>query len=184
MLVVARYNEDLSWVKDINIPHIIYNKGEEILDETLNIKILPNIGRESNTYLHYIIEYYNNLPENIIFSQGNPFPHCNNFKEMIQNYELNNSVYNLSHWMVTEDLEGRPHAYGYGMVPMLNNLGIPLTVSNFIFPAGAQFIVNKKSILNKSLIWWKETLYKHDKNELSPWIFERLWPIIFNYQSL
>jgi hypothetical protein len=184
MLIVARYNEDISWVKPLNIPHIIYNKGEEILDKTLNIKTLSNIGRESNTYINYIIEHYNNLPENIIFSQGNPFPHCHNFIELIKNYEDNDSILNLSHWIVTEDLEGRPHAYGYGMVPMLETLNIPLTVSNFIFPAGAQFIINKRFILNKPLSWWEEVLYKHDKNELSPWIFERLWPLIFNYSCI
>jgi len=184
MLVVARYNEDISWVKNLNISHIIYNKGNNLEDSTLNIKSLPNIGRESHTYLKFILEYYNNLPENIILCQGDPFPHCSDFLNLINKPNINYEITNLSHWIVTEDLEGRPYAYGYGMVDMLENLKIPLTTSNFQFPAGAQYIINKKLIQNKPLLWWEETFQKHNENPLSPWIFERIWPIIFNHQLI
>jgi hypothetical protein len=103
---------------------------------------------------------------------------------LINKPNINYEITNLSHWIVTEDLEGRPYAYGYGMVDMLENLKIPLTTSNFQFPAGAQYIINKKLIQNKPLLWWEETFQKHNENPLSPWIFERIWPIIFNHQLI
>jgi hypothetical protein len=183
MLVIAKYNEDISWIKNVDIPYIIYNKGNKPI-EGCNIISLPNIGRESHTYLSFIIENYYNLPENIIFCQGDPFPHCNNFLDLIKNYNINQDIINLSHGMVTEDLEGRPNAYGYGMLDMLHLLNIPLTVDKFIFPAGAQFTINKKCIINKSLNWWENSLSEHDKNQLSPWIFERLWPLIFTHSNI
>lgn len=68
-VVVARYNEDISWIKPIEDHCVIYNKGT-----TLNIPneiIIPNVGRESETYLHYIIDNYDSLPEIIVFTQGN-----------------------------------------------------------------------------------------------------------------
>ncbi len=75
-LVLARYNEDISYLKTNIFDNLIihlYNKGTEIMDEDIinnkNIKIykLPNVGKCDHTYLYHIINNYNNLPELIIF---------------------------------------------------------------------------------------------------------------------
>jgi hypothetical protein len=71
-LVVARYNEDISWTH-IFPNKVIYNKGDnKTIPEDLQqyVKHLPNVGREAHTYLHYIIENYDNLPDVVLFSQG------------------------------------------------------------------------------------------------------------------
>jgi hypothetical protein len=84
-LVVARYNEKLDWLKDVpkNINIIIYNKGLEDLTQTF-IK-LPNIGRESHTYLYHIITNYNNLADITIFSQGDSIFHSPDFIKLLKN---------------------------------------------------------------------------------------------------
>ncbi|MCT4634826.1 MAG: DUF3431 domain-containing protein [Rickettsiales bacterium] len=80
-VVVSRYNEDLNWLKtefpDEKIT--IYNKGENniISQPNWNIVQLPNIGRESHTYLYHIISNYNNLADRTLFLQGNPYDHKN-----------------------------------------------------------------------------------------------------------
>ena len=60
-LIVARYSEDISWLKNYkNFDIIIYNKGkpfQENLDFT--IKEITNVGRESHTWLFHIIKNYN-----------------------------------------------------------------------------------------------------------------------------
>ena len=63
-LVIARYNENLDWLKKIpkNIKITIYNKGKH--DISYPIKSIPNVGKESNTYLYHIIKNYNNLSKN------------------------------------------------------------------------------------------------------------------------
>jgi hypothetical protein len=72
-LVVARYSEDVRWTH--MFPNkVIYNKGDiqTIPEELLPcVKQLPNVGREAHTYIHYIIENYDNLPDVVIFTQGN-----------------------------------------------------------------------------------------------------------------
>ena len=67
-IIVARYNEDINWLnREIN-NCIIYNKGEKLnIDNEI---MLENVGRESDTYLHYIITNYNNLPDIIVFTQA------------------------------------------------------------------------------------------------------------------
>jgi len=77
-IVIAHYKEDVTWLNNLyhesirNI--IVYNKDKESpLNNTKVInKQLPNIGREAHTYLTYCVEYYNNLPEFVIFLQGSP----------------------------------------------------------------------------------------------------------------
>ena len=75
-LVVARYEEDISWIK--RIPEnmysrlFIYNKGSDIeLNFTKIIfNSLPNYGRESHTYLKHVIDNYDNLGDITLFIPG------------------------------------------------------------------------------------------------------------------
>lgn len=67
-IVVARYNESVDWLLDEKDKCIIYNKGT--LLHLQNEILLENVGRESDTYLRYIIDHYDNLPEVIVFTQA------------------------------------------------------------------------------------------------------------------
>jgi hypothetical protein len=78
-LVVARYNEDLFWLNWLPFrPRVIvYNKGVAIkpLDDIApnaggTVIPLPNVGRESHTYLHHIVANYDQLADVTIFVQG------------------------------------------------------------------------------------------------------------------
>jgi hypothetical protein len=68
IFVVARYNENIDWLEPEKDHCIIYNKGEKLQVE--NEIMLNNVGRESETYLHYIITNYDNLPDIVIFTQA------------------------------------------------------------------------------------------------------------------
>ena len=69
-IVVARYNEDIRWLGSDISNCIIYNKGEKLPYTNINEIMLPNVGRESETYLNYIITHYDNLPDVVIFTQA------------------------------------------------------------------------------------------------------------------
>ena len=81
--VVARYNEEIEWIKAFPGHRIIiYNKGSEapILDSCdYEINMLPNIGREAHTYLHHIVHNYNIIREHpdrvTFFTQGSVIDH-------------------------------------------------------------------------------------------------------------
>jgi hypothetical protein len=103
-LIISRFNENLNWIdyipKNLNIKIIIYNKGLNDI-KYKNIK-LPNIGRESHTYLYHIIKNYNNLADINIFTQGDPFFHNPNFI-----YDL----YKINTFELTQ-----PLSYGYNYI--------------------------------------------------------------------
>lgn len=66
-IVVARYNEDISWTNKYHPNVIIYNKGIETIENSVS---LSNVGRESHTYLYHITSNYDNLAERTVFVQG------------------------------------------------------------------------------------------------------------------
>ncbi len=81
-VVIARYNEDISWLKDhFRTQKVtIYNKGENDLnfDGFENIQVIPleNVGRESHTYLYDIVtNYESDTQDAVLFLQGRPFDH-------------------------------------------------------------------------------------------------------------
>lgn len=82
-IVIARYNEPLNWLTTCLTPEQrlsvwIYNKGPPVSVDGVpshQIQSLPNIGRESHTYLTHIIKQWDNLPERVYFIQADPFPH-------------------------------------------------------------------------------------------------------------
>lgn len=86
-VVIARYNENIAWVFDAlqnikNVKYFVYNKGHDEFDliksikDGANVQVikLPNLGRESDTYMHHIIanyeEYKSNPNAYVFFTQG------------------------------------------------------------------------------------------------------------------
>lgn len=92
-IIVARYHEDFDWLESEMHNCIIYNKGEKL--GLSNEICIPNVGRESETYLNYIISNYENLPDTIIFTQANITDHINlpgpRKKRLMINY-MNNTL--------------------------------------------------------------------------------------------
>lgn len=184
-IVVARYNEDVSWLSDIQHDKIVYNKGN-FLENTI---VLKNIGREALTYLYHIVENYDNISEWTVFLQGNPFDHCKNIIEIINNmphsldtlYKCSNGCYPLAHTYYEESEEtGRL----LGVYP--EELYKRFFISGkkiFRYASGAQYIVNKKNIINKSLKFYQDIIDKCNWYSHAPWSIERLWSDIFASES-
>lgn len=100
-IVIARYKEDLSWIKDYFPTQkvTVYNKGENNLNlgENVTVVAIDNVGREAQTYLNHIVKNYSSLKSHIVFLQGNPFDHKGKiFLENIKNNKLKYSYYSKS----------------------------------------------------------------------------------------
>jgi len=73
-VVVAAYNEDLSWITEEpfnGLDILCYHKGSKEIQNckapNCRIEKLPNVGRETHTYLHHIINNYDNLAPVTVF---------------------------------------------------------------------------------------------------------------------
>ena len=58
VLLIARYEEDLTWLEDF----------PDIPRDNLKVFRSDNVGREAETYVSYIVQNYEDLPDRIIFS--------------------------------------------------------------------------------------------------------------------
>jgi len=85
-VVVNHYQHDTSWVDRLFFNVSVYNKNpnEHFLYE-LN---LPNVGFDSIVYFTYIIDNYDNLPEYVAFLQDDPFFHCMDVIQIINNFNF------------------------------------------------------------------------------------------------
>ena len=58
LVVVSKYNEDVSWIEKIIHDVLIYDKSNSPIQKSIG---RPNVGRESETLLNYIITNYLNI---------------------------------------------------------------------------------------------------------------------------
>lgn len=83
-VVIAHYRENLNWIRGLNHPSIrrvfVYTKGPVVADlsgETVSHSYLPNVGRESHTYLWHSVHNFRDISEGrmadfTFFVQGSP----------------------------------------------------------------------------------------------------------------
>lgn len=194
-IIVSRYNEDLSWLLPFKDISIIYNKGPfHPLLNNFNVINLPNYGRESNTYLNYIIENYNNLPEYNIFFQGKIFDHSplsiedyfkeNDFNGYIRYIEMNILKKNIRHFGKWKENINSMRTSNLTVYDWLNKY-VELDISNQEYAGivwGANFSVSKKLIQEKPVDFYKYLLrfVNYHFNPEEGHFFERSWNLIFH----
>jgi hypothetical protein len=210
-IVISHFCEKLDWIHKIkSIDKIIYEKGKgntkkqncpfyksDIVANKLKIITLPNIGRESHTWLYHIVNNYNNLAEYTIFVQGNPLDHYSEIIETLLNlpnslsglFEFSTGCYSLCDVCIIE----RPSEWNRFQIFPQEVYDSFFSTKNkwFLYGCGAQYIVHKKCIINKPLDFYIDLYqylvkqYEVDPNKHShvPWTLERLWPSIFDSED-
>jgi hypothetical protein len=186
IIIVARYNENIEWTKNISNV-IIYNKGLK-LEGNYNEFLLNNVGREGHTYYKYICDNYDNLDDYLIFLQGNPFDHSpniiNNLNKYINNKELNLDFEFLSEWIIRSNIDRERELNWQCKNIYLTYekiFGIKCSNNECIFGAGAQFIVSKTQILKKPKEFYENIvkILEYDINPCEGYDIERLHKYIF-----
>ena len=123
-LIICRYKENIDWIEIIKRSRLIekilvFNKGpDDIYFNEVKIDIInvENIGREGGTYLDYIINNYDNLPDNLVFTQANPFNHNENFLDFFKDESIklyiDKDILNLTtHYKISENENIPPQSF-------------------------------------------------------------------------
>jgi hypothetical protein len=186
-IIVARYNEKINWTKQLkNV--LIYNKGKCISPDEYNYKQLKNIGREGHTYYQYIYDNYDYLDNYTAFVQGNPFDHSPNLIKQITNFSEQENIqfHYLSNWKIKCNITGCKY-YNPNRRPNMMEVYEMLfdkKVDNleWVFGAGAQFIVSKKAIYKKPKEFYRKIINLLESKDTVNigYIIERFHPLIFN----
>ena len=105
--VIAHYKEDLSWTKKLNLDYTytiiddgcmykISVKDHGFDPERYKIIEGDHSPQEASKYLTYIIDNYDQLPDRICFTQGDPIYHSPDFIQLVNNYELHEPMQPLT----------------------------------------------------------------------------------------
>ena len=200
-VVINRYNESIEWVKKMNRKNIvIYNKGKTPIENTIQKQ---NIGREVESFLYHVVNNYYNLPDYLIFIQGNPFDHMHkhinpdNFQQHLDNL-INSGITDVEPFFTNKWLEthGRyPAIQSKEYYSLFFDGPIP---PQSIFSSGCQYIIPKKNILsrpiqfymkihamtlNTQILLFNDSHYiQHpfDCNSIDGWCLERLLMYVFS----
>ena len=161
-IVIAKYNENTEWIKDLptDIQVYLYTKNIDI----------PNSGRESSTYLHHIVEHYDDLTDEIIFCQGNPFDHCPDFLIRIQTDNT---------FGIIAQCDGNGMPNHKLPVCMFSDVLLGFILETYTFIAGAQFKVKRTDILKRPKAFYEHALIVANQYPIAPFVFERVWNYIF-----
>ena len=202
-LIIARYNEDLEWLKEYSDFEItVYNKGENLKENKLfQVINLENKGRESHTWIHHIVNNYYHLNEVNIFLQGKiddlncmAYKNPNDYLDKINKYGFSVSRYGLLgpfHWdwnvNINKDIryvkqwennEISRSKIGFRNFAKELFPEIPLFVATSY---SGCFAVKREAIHLNDLLFYKKLLniLSRHKNPIEGHYMERLWCYIF-----
>lgn len=203
-IIIARYNENIDWLNSLIDKCVIYNKGDKL--NISNEIPLNNVGRESHTYLHYIISNYENLPEIVLFSQAKISDHIKEdsilyFNKLIDDakihgkskplYSYNNTCkdklydwgpeWNLNNYHVINIpyLNNKKISYKNWFI---NNIRLEYPEPIYIYCNGI-FAVRRDIILKNSKEYYKKLIKQceYNINPIEGHFFERSWYYIFDF---
>ena len=88
---ISHYDGNIDWITTYNKEnYIVYNKSGKNLPKEINHSNIENVGYNVYSYLKYIIDNYDNLPETIVFCKDNVFTRHINFKLFKEYLKSNN----------------------------------------------------------------------------------------------
>jgi hypothetical protein len=203
-LVVARYNEDLSWVGVMAHAHpmkvSVYNKGTPFP----KCHNLPNVGREAHTYLHHITERWDTLADWTVFTQADPEPHTTAEEFLTLFPPSVAGIRGIKHFRLDGELKedgriawqcsptwfskvesGEIGISEWSLVEFFNKFLGPVDLSKVVYYGGAIFAVSKANICRHPRSFYQSLLatVDHHIHPEEAHYLERAWHCIFTTRS-
>lgn len=206
-IIVAKYNENVDWLQNTDKTKlIVYDKGDTpILDEKIQTIKRVNVGREGETFLFYILENYDNLPDYMVFIQAFPFDHANlnsqNFQEKINELIQSSPTETIPLFReLFYENHGRCHSI---YSPEYYKFILGFVDDTSVFSPGGQYLVKKSDILSKPIDFYKRIhamllnnditnvddliipgKFNFSQHVIHGWALERLFYYIFNSKKI
>lgn len=204
IVVISHYNEDIEWVKELEIPYVVYTKGtpEQLKTEHEQVvRFGPNKCREATSFIKYIIDNYNTLPDNVCFIQSERISwHNDDLLDIIKRFKWGKYDYcNINHrnkyyrsGILLKDTTKatlpkyrnsglhRAEIWDY----FFTDLGPPPEEEEWYCYGCGQFVVKRQAIEKHPLSFYKHLYSQMMKCEIAKehytaLIFEHMWFRIF-----
>jgi len=185
-LIVSRFRENLDWITEIHHAFneiIVYNKGGSFKspDEVSLIVPLTNVGREGHTYAYHIVRNYSRLRGLLVFCQGNPAPHFDYRKKLVNLQETETYQPLSSRYMKKCCENGAPEHRNIPLnrvtMELLGHKFRPRGIwANGIFAVGASVVKARPVSLYSKI----EKMLESSMDPIEGYCIERLWDEILN----
>ncbi len=180
-VIISRYEEDISALTNqvCDFSPIVYDKG----NGTSGGIPRPNIGFESETWMHHFAKHYHTLPEVTLCLQGDPLAHCT---EEALIAILKRDPETITFEPLGVGREQRPDGMPDhpGLAEPLGRLWRALFVGK-VPPGrwycwyGGQFAVHRDIVRRRSRKWYARAA-KLIRSKADACAVERMWPLIFS----
>ncbi len=192
-VVVSKYKENVDWIKHIKHPVLIYDKSDTPIQNSIP---RPNIGREAENLLYYIITNYYSLPNLTLFLQGDPRsnPVTYSYEQVIDevNKHHNSDLKTILTWEGSTDIR----SYWLKSCSILHNILFENTF-NVKYSSGVQYVIPKEAILNRPIEFYVTlhmlvVKYGHEglqanldnlNKGIDAWTLELMWGKIFDTKT-
>ena len=187
--VISHYKENMDWLAPVANHCHIYHKGGEVIPhfEYRQWQTLPNVGRESHTYLQHIINY---LADITVFLQGQLVKNGNAYKNISDYITLaQKNQFTCSHHHRNYRMWGiiKPSHWKHSIIA--NNTFAKFWQKTFEYPHppsielcfGGCFSVTRRLIQQYPITFYKNLIpyVSHSSDPLEDHYFKRLWLSIF-----
>lgn len=201
-IVSCKYNEDLEWLKKSKYPVTVVAKEGVKVEEGLEHFFVTNKGREAGSYLWYICNFWDNLPDRIAFIHGHEFSYhqtehvfsvlkANKHKDFYGlNGDLNFVYHDLNFIESLQKQEPTFHTTFKLLWSELLEKDLGECPPSILFEKSAQFIVSKNRIKRFPLSFYKNILdfifsiESKEVNYVVGGFLELIWHIIFGEDSI
>jgi hypothetical protein len=181
-VVIAHYNEDLSWVTNLNYPFTVISRNKIPEDAR------PNKGNEASVFLEYIVRHYDDLDEYTAFVHGHRTSwHCSEpIDERLNRFEFNRpyaSLNDIPAFLIRNcDKTTQQMLTNY---PLLEHILGPIDIDSITFRMGGQFYVHRDAIRSRPREAYEallEFIYANTgRSKADGVLFERIWHFIFTH---
>jgi Protein of unknown function (DUF3431) len=194
-LVVARYREDLAWLRRVpsSFRITVYDKGGDFEGGIS----LENVGYEAHSYLHHIVERYDDLATTTVFVQGHPFDHVPRLHRRLQRLADGTEAVADFFWMgfVADFDDARGDRLFRTWSKNRDGRGLELDAfcralwqepapERFVFYPGAQFCLRRELILRQPRSFYARALELSRDFPDAGHCFERSWDRVFGVNGL
>jgi hypothetical protein len=194
VLVVCRYGEDLDWLRYQPHPAVVYEKHRDRVAQAGLHGVPRNTANEASAFLKFIVDYYDDLPEVMVFLHGHRYAyHQEDVLTLLDAIEDPSTLpgycnLNLAVWGLKEDPSRKPlyEEHKAWLEAWLGPLP-PLLLDRCC----AQFVVRRERVLHRPKAFFEEAL-QHAYYDVEPLpegdseanrrlglLFEWLWHYLF-----
>ena len=198
-VVIALFCENADWISEIpnHWDVVVYNKSDKSANIIGSEFMLPNIGRESQSFFYHIYKNYDNLHDLTLFLQGFPFDHTpdikkilnlTNLKEMSRyadkNLQSSDYIGFGPFWEEDTFIISKENYWKRKGCEEIWNMVHPEPMPNFISTMwGQQFIISKRLIQRFPISFYQKISDKHHYSPMLPYKLEFMLPAIYLQES-